>query len=131
MSAYNDDGIAIRAYWSTPKADDDSFMTYKTMLKRGCGLYLKAYTRSSVKISIVTDRDFGTLIRQVNAGIFDFNDIDFEHFTFNTLPQNIVPFNTKVKRYKTIQIVVANDALNEGFGVYAIERKFVYGNVVK
>ncbi len=131
MNAYSDDGAAIVAYWSTPVSDDGSFMTYKTMPKKGCGLYLRAYTRSSVGISVRTDRDFGRLIRRVNAGIFDFNELDFENFTFNTLPQNVIPFNTKVKKYKTIQIVVANDQADQGFGIYAIERKYVVGNAVK
>lgn len=129
--AYNDDGAPIVAYWSTPKSDDDSFMTYKTLLKRGCGIYLKNYADSSVKISIVTDKDFGRLIRRVNASIFDFNKVDFDDFTFNTLPQNVVAFNARVKKYKTVQVVVMNDQLNQGFGIYAIERKFTYGSQVK
>ena len=131
MTAYSDDGQAILARWSTPVSDDDSFMTYKTMPKRGCGLYLKTYVSSSVKIYIVTDKDFGNMIRKVNAGIFDFEQIDFENLTFNTLPQNVIPFNKKTKKYKTVQIKVENDALNEGFGIFAIERKFTRGTSVK
>ena len=140
MSVYADDykiGAAVKektpiiAYWSTPKEDDGTFMTFKTMPKRGCGVYLKTFTRSSVSVAILTDRDLLPQIVNVNTGIFDFNDIDFEHFTFNTLPQAVVPFNTKVKKYKTIQIIIKNDVLNEGFGVYGIERKIVYGNYVK
>lgn len=122
---------AINAYWTTPRDDDGSFMTYKTMLRAGGGLYLKAYTRSGVKIYVITDSDFGSKIKETRAGIFDFNDIDFEHFTFNTLPQNVIPFNHRKRKYKTIQFRIQNDELNQGFGFYAIERKFVTGSLVK
>lgn len=141
MSTYSDgylvgaakkEPCAINAYWATGKSDDNSFMTLKTMPKRGCGIYLKTYNSSSVDVFVLTDRDLRprSIVSQ-NAGIFDFSDLDFENFTFNTLPQAVVPFNTKVKKYKTIQVIVRNDKLNQGFGVYGIERKFVYGNYVK
>jgi len=131
MNAYNDDGKAISAWWSTPKDADGSFMTYKTLQKKGCGIYLKTYTHSSVQVNIITDHDFGQIVKKANVGILDFGEIDFADFTFNTLPENIIGFGRKIKKYKTIQIVASNRVLNEGFGLYAIERKFVYNNSVK
>ena len=123
--------VPIAARWTTPKSDDGSFMTYKTMTKRGCGLYLKSYISSSARVSIITDSDFGVEILETNMGIFDFGRIDFSRFTFNTLSSNVVPFNTKIKKYKTIQIKVENDRINEGFGIYSIERAFRYEKKVK
>ena len=53
-------------------------------------------------------------------------------FTFNTIdtPQ-VVPFNTKIKKYIMLQIIVRNDALSEGFGIYGIEKRYTIGNYVK
>lgn len=129
--AYNDDGAAITAYWSTPKSADGSFMTYKTMPKRGCGLYLRDYPQTSVKISLITERDFGRVIRSVETDEFDFSKLDFENFSFATVPQSIIAFNTRVKKYRTIQVLVMNDQLNQGFGLCAIERKYLYGSQAK
>ena len=64
--------------------------------------------------------------------IFEWSDIDFSRFTFNSndSPQ-IIPFNTRVKKYVTLQIVVKNEAVNEGFGVFGIIKRFSRGNYVK
>ncbi len=131
MDAYNDDGEAIVADWATKLDDDGDFMRRKTMPKRGSGVYLKTYTRSGVKVIARTDSDFGRELRRGNASIFTFSDIDFGDFTFNTLPQNVLPFGQKVKKYKLIQIICRNDALNQGFGIYGIEKRFVWGRTVK
>ena len=131
MAAYNDDGEAIPALWSTKLDDDGDFMVRKTLIKKGSGVFLKTYNSSSIKILVRTDADFGKEIRTANTGMFDFNDLDFENFTFNTLPENIVPLSKKIKKYKLMQIICRNEGINQGFGVYAIEKRFVYGNYVK
>ena len=131
MDAYNDDGQAIVADWATKLDDDGDFMQYKTMPKRGSGVYLKTYTRSGVRVIARTDSDFGRELTHGNASIFTFADIDFSDFTFNTLPENVVPFGQKVKKYKLMQIICRNDALNQGFGVYGIEKRFYLGRTVK
>ena len=64
--------------------------------------------------------------------ILNFEDIDFERFTFNTddSPQEIF-LNRKVKNYKRLQLIVRNGELNEGFGVFQITKHFVIGNYAK
>ena len=81
---------------------------------------------------IRTEADFGKEIRYSNMDIFDFNDIDFERFSFNTndSPQ-VLPFDTRVKKYITAQIIIKNDALGEGFGIYGIIKRFTVGGYVK
>ncbi len=132
MSRYNDDGAPIVCYWSTKADDDGDFMSLKTIPKRGSGVMIKPYTRSSVKVLIRTDRDFGQEVQYSTMDIFDWDDIDFNRFTFNTndAPQ-VVPINTKVRRYKTAQIIVRNDVLNEGFGVLGIVKRYQVVNYVK
>jgi hypothetical protein len=131
IKSYNDNGQAIAAEWATPLETDGDFMLYKTMVKKGSGVFLKTFNRSSVKISVRTEKDFGTLVKTANLGLFNFADMDFAHFTFNTSGQYIVPVNSKVKKYKCIQIICRNDELNEGFGVYSIIRRYTVGNYVK
>lgn len=133
MSRYSDDGAAITALWAT-KADDDGDGTLeKTMIKKGCAVTLKPYTRSSAKVLVRTDRDVSA--RQVNYGtldIFDWADIDFSRFTFNANdgPQEIL-FQAKVKKYKRLQIIIKNDAVNEGFGIFGITKHYIIGNYAK
>ena len=133
LPRYNDDGAAIEAVWSTKSDDDGDPMVYKTLLKKGNAVTIKPYTRSSAKVLFRTDRD--AIAWQATAGemdIFDWEDIDFARFTFNAneAPAEI-PFRRKVKNYKRLQILVKNDAVNEGFGVYAIVKHFAAGNFAK
>lgn len=129
---YNDDGKAIVARWSTKADDDGDFMLKKTMLKKGSGLMLKPYSRSSCKVYIRTDKDFGKLIKSSQMDIFSFEDLNFDRLSFNTndSPQ-VVPFLKKVKKYITAQIIVTNDEINEGFGVLGIVKRYSAGNYVK
>lgn len=132
MLKYSDDGEAIVAEWATKADDDGDFMRYKTMIRRGSGVQCKPYVASSIKVLIRTEKDFGTEVKQQTMSFFDFNNIDFSAFTFNTLdtPQ-IVPLNTKVRKYKTMQIIVRNDEANQGFGVFKITKRFRMMNYVK
>ena len=45
--------------WSTKADDDGSFAQYKTLDRRGSGVMIKPYLRSSVQINLRTDRDMG------------------------------------------------------------------------
>lgn len=129
--AYSDDGEAIVAEWATTFSDDGDFMRLKTMKKKGSGVMLKTYLRSGVKVCIRTDKDFEKEIRNKSAGLFNFEDIDFSDFTFNTSPYLVVPFNAKFKKYKAIQVICRNDKVNQAFGVLGIIRRYVIGNFAK
>lgn len=129
--AYSDDGEAIVAEWATTFSDDGDFMRLKTMKKKGSGVMLKTYLRSGVKVCIRTDKDFEKEIRDKSAGLFNFEDIDFNDFTFNTSPYLVVPFNAKFKKYKAIQVICRNDKVNQAFGVLGIIRRYVIGNFAK
>lgn len=102
MNRFSDNGAAITAEWATKADDDGDFMRYKTLIRRGSGVMCKPYTNSSVKILIRTDRDFGVQIRSSSLSIFDFKELDFSNFSFNTSdgPQ-ITAFNRKIRKYKT------------------------------
>lgn len=126
-------GAAITAVWATRADDDGDPMVLKTLLKKGNAVTIKPYRRSSAKILFRTDRDAAAWqAAEGTMDIFDWEDIDFSRFTFNAndAPQE-VPFRCKVKNYKRLQILIKNDAVNEGFGVYGIVKHFVTGNFAK
>lgn len=132
VTRYNDDGEAIVARWATRYDTFGTFTRRKTLVKKGSGVMIKPYSRSSIKIYVATDKQHQRLIRTGTMDIFDFGDIDFDRFTFNTLdtPQ-VKPFNTKVKKFISLQLIFENDVVNEGFGVYGAEVQYTVGNYVK
>ena len=134
VNAYSDNGTAISAVWATKFDDDGTPGYYKTMIKKGCCVTLKPYSRSSGTVYFRTDKTEGTEkpAAMDTMDIFSFNDIDFSRFTFvsDDGPKEIF-FNHKEKNYKRLQIIVRNDVLNEGFGVYQITKFYVIGNFAK
>lgn len=129
---YNDDGAAIVASWSTKDDDDNAPHLLKNMTKKGCLVTLKPYARSSGTIYVAKNGNAREKLRSGLMDIFDFNDIDFDRFTFNTndSPKDIF-FRKKVKKYKRLQIIVENDAVNEGFGILQIVKTYTVGNYAK
>lgn len=132
VSKYNDDGKAIKAYWSTKNDDDGATYRYKTMQKKGGFTTLKPMSRSSAKIYAIADGNGRRFLKSDTMDIFDFGDIDFERFTFNTndSPQEIF-FKVKIKDYKRLQFIVENDELNEGFGIFQITKTYKVGSYAK
>jgi hypothetical protein len=132
LDKYSDDGKAIVASWATKNDDDDAPHLYKNMVKKGCLITIKPYIRSSANVYVMKDGDPRQFLRSGTMDILDWDDIDFERFTFNTndSPQDIF-FKKKVKKYKRLQIIVENDALNEGFGILQIIKTFAVGNYAK
>lgn len=125
VSKYNDDGSPICAQLLTKADDDGSFMTLKTLCRRGCGIMIKPYARASVRVSVITDRDFAKEIQYAVRDLFDWEDIRFERFSFCTKDTaQIIPLHSKVKHYATLQFLLENKELNEGFGVFGIEKRF-------
>lgn len=131
MARYNDDGAAVSCCWATKADGDGDFMSRKTMLKRGSGVMIKPYARSSVRVAVKTEKGERE-IRSAKMDLLNWEDIDFSRFTFNTSdsPQ-VVPFNHRAKKYITLQILVRNDTVNEGFGVFGIIKRFTRGSYVK
>ena len=132
VSKYNDDGEAIRAYWSTKNDDDGATYRYKTMQKKGGFITLKPMSRSSAKVYAIPDGQGRKFLKSGTMDVFDFEDVDFERFTFNTndSPQEIF-FKVKIKNYKRLQFIVENDEVNEGFGIFQIVKTYKVGSYAK
>ena len=133
MGKYADDGAAIKAVWATKADDDGDPSILKTMIKKGNCVTIKPYNRSSAQVCFRTDRDtVDWLAAEETIDIFDWEDIDFSRFAFdsNDGPREIM-FRTKVKKYKRLQILIRNEKVNEGFGVFGIVKHYVVGNFAK
>ncbi len=124
---------AIDAYFKTKADDDGSFMVLKTMVKRGCGIMIKPYTRSSAEVYVITDKEEKDKpVKTAAAGMLDFSDFDFSLISFNTRDvATIIPLNTKVKKYSTLQFMVRNKEKSQGMGVLGIEKRYKTGNYKK
>ena len=132
VQKYNDNGKAISAWWSTKNDDDGATYLYKTMQKKGCFTTIKPMARSSAVIYAIADGKGKRFLKRETMDIFDFGDIDFSRFTFNTNddPQEIF-FKVKIKNYKRLQFIVENSELNEGFGIFQIVKTYKKGNFAK
>lgn len=131
VTAYNDDGQPIEWVWATKMDDFGNLGMYKNLTKRGCVIQFKTAAHSSCDIFLRTEKDWGTFKRREVLDRFDFRQIDFERFTFNTLPQNARSLRTKVKKFQQLQVILKGKELDEPFGVLEIVLRATAGNPVK
>lgn len=126
----NDDGAAIKARWTTPLMNFGFWDRLK--LISGVWVVGQPYTRSGGNIYYATDQEYAKLARGYKVDIFNWDDIDFNRWTFNTLDRpNVVPARKKVNRVKLFQVRVENEEPNELFGLTAIQVNYKRGGLVK
>lgn len=133
MTRYNDNGVAIKAEWQTKMDDDGLSQLAKTLHKKGFTVTTKPITRSSVKVSYKTSgMDEPELIKDIDTSIQSWLDVDFSAFTFNS-NDNAQPvvIKKKVKKYQALQIILSNEELNQGIGIFQITKEFEIGNYIK
>ncbi|MBQ2897979.1 MAG: hypothetical protein IJE46_06660 [Clostridia bacterium] len=122
----------VKCYFVTKLDDDGSFMSLKTMIKRGCGIMIKPYTQSSVRVYTLTEKEHEKLIKEAGTAIFNFDEFWFNVVDFSSREVGrIIPFNTKVKKYSSLCFKVENNERSQGFGVIGIEKRYTVGNYKK
>lgn len=132
VQRFKDDGKGIRAVWATKLDDDGDPTILKTMMKRGCAVTVKPYSRASVQICVRTDKDAeDRALKEENTDYFQWDDIDLKKSKGGNENARDVFLNTKVKNYKRLQILVKNEVPGEGFGIFEITKHFVFGNYAK
>ena len=132
MDRFSDDGKAICCAWTTKDDDDGASQLYKTVTKHGTSVTIKPFYRSSAKIYISKDGEAEEFIREGFMDMLSFGDIDFTRFSFNTndSPRDIY-LKKRVRKYKRLQIIIKNDAVNEGFGIFKIAKTYFTGGFAK
>jgi len=114
--ALSDNGTAISAIWKSGFVDFGSYEYLKT--SRDMWFSIQPASRTSVSIKCPTNRknEFDPTIKTFKKGyvLFDFEDIDFEEFSFET-NRNPQPFRIKIKakKYAFIQFVFENAEVDE------------------
>lgn len=121
-NVYLDNGVPIKAVWETPYFSFGHLGHLKKLT--GFWLMLAPYHRSGVKIYYRAKGDLH-LARAANADIFDFSDIDFTRFTFNTDDSPmVVATNLPLRRFMLVQFRFENTAA-EAFGFYGFEVQYI------
>ena len=123
-------GKPICARWETPLSNLGSWAYYKSV--KAVWVAAQPYTRSGGSVYYASDKDFEKLVRSYTMDIFNWEDIDFNRFTFNTLDRpQIVNTRKKKKRIKLFAVVVENANMMEPFGLLAIHINYKMGGKIK
>ncbi len=109
-------GQVIRAYWRTKQDALSSLAMKKSLSRKGCAVMVKPYDRSSV---LVTAEGDGIV---VNATV-DLAD--------NEITTTLFRFEKSLKRFNTLRLTLENDTINEGFGIYGIQIRYVPDRYVR
>lgn len=129
----NDNGEAINSYWTMPMDNFGYGNMTKTTNKRGGIAKIKTIPNGMVKVSEITNKDLnGKFIKEYSTTGFDFNNIDFSNFTFNTGVNSYIVYKIKEKKFTELSLKFYSDELDKPFGIYsAILEAFVGGYVKK
>lgn len=125
LDSYNDDGEPIDAWWETPDLDGKLFFKNKTF--RYYAVRLMAALRTSVKMWAMKNGVWTLIKYEDKTGrYFDFENIDFENFTFSTdQSEKVAHTKIKVKKVDKARFKLQNDIVNEPFGLFDIALEYI------
>ena len=125
-------GTAIRAHWATRSDALGTMSRLKTLTKRGNVLQIKPYTNSDVSVQVLTDKSGPDLLVNSQMDVWNFAELDFGNIDFNALSSpRVVPFNSKVKGFQVVQIIIENDYPEQCFGIFGIQLQYIINNFIK
>ena len=111
------EGVPIEAEWSTIADDDGMIHFFKNLRKKGCVISLLPSSDSGVEVYIKADNKDPVFVGNTDAKNF-------------TLPFDVFS-KKKIKKYKRLQFILKNSALNDSFGVDQIIKSYTVGNYSK
>lgn len=127
--AYTDDGEPIHAIWFTPIFTLDELSRYKNL--KGFWLMPSPFRRSSINVYYKVNGEM-KLVKHTTMDIFDFNEVDFERFSFITDDSPIIiATNAKAKKFMLIQFAFENNVAGEGFGFYEAQATYTVAGKYK
>jgi len=130
IRAYNDDELPIKSYWRSKHftfgADERKKIVEKVFYS------LKPSNRTSVDLYFVTNKNESGLVKETRMDLLDFNDVDFNLFSFLTtsFPQESMA-KIKAKKITHFQLVYKNEKIDESIGILSTGIKFRYQAFVK
>lgn len=136
MQAYSDEiggqRKAISAMWTTPILYGGDFARYKTILKRGTCVLVKPFSRSSGEILMSTNKVLYKSAGEYTVDILDWDDIDFNRFTFEVRDEPRVKcYPKKHRKVLFFQMAIRHTAIDEGWGINAMRIAYRMGSVTK
>lgn len=124
-----DNGQAVKAWWTTPMMELGTWGNYKRV--SGVWATFQPFNRSSGRIYYGTDREDGRLAREFEANILDWNDVDFDDFSFESSDRpKFVASRAKTRKTKLFQLRLEN-AKDEPFGIFAIQIMYKTGGKIR
>jgi hypothetical protein len=127
---YNDDGVAINAYWYS-KFLNFNYPERNKIISR-IFYTLKPDVHTSINLYIRTDVKGEKYINTERMDQISFFDFDFNKFTFMTseIPQEVAK-KVKEKKITHFQLKLENNSLDESLGVIELGIKYALQNEVK
>lgn len=132
-NAYNDDGVAINAYWRSKQLTFNA----EEMTKYIDNLYfsLKPSSQTSVDLYYTSDRKENILInsdRTIQFNLFDFTNLDFANFTFyfSNFPKE-VKSKVKAKQVTHFQLMIQNNKLDESLSILSLGIEYRFQTKVR
>jgi len=128
----NDNGVAIESYWTTPMENFGQPNHYKTTNKRGGIAKLRTMQNGRVKLAVRTDKmaQFKKITEKSLQG-FNFNNIDFNNFSFATTNEVFLVYKIKQKKIKEVSLKIYSDDLNKPFGIFLMTLEAFVGGYAK
>lgn len=131
-NSYNDDGLAITAYWKSKPLTFNMEERYKRV--DGLFIGLKPSGKTSVHLSYETNKQKVDLGDNTNLkfNLFDFTKLDFTNFTFHFSPfPREFPLKLNENKITHFQLTVTNDKLNESLTVLSLVVKYTYQSFIR
>lgn len=127
----NDNGEVIEAYWTTPRDTFGYTQHLKKINKRGAIIKIKNIQNARLKIAEKSNKAVTwTLVKEVSGNGFNFDNIDFDNFSFSTGDSTYVVFRVKEKKIIDLSLKVYTDMLDKPFGLTEINiEAFISGYV--
>lgn len=127
---YNDDGVAISAYWKSKVISFESDEQLKFIKK----IYysLMPSTSTSCELWYTTNKKNRRFFKEVRFATFGYNTWNYSTFTYGSVlfPQEAVN-KVKIKKIIYFQMELRNDNLDETLEVLSIGIDFLYQRYVK
>lgn len=125
LESYNDNGEPIYCCWETPDLDGKLF--YKNKSFRYIAIRMMAALRTSVALWSMARGAWSFIKEDNNTGIFfDFENIDFEAFSFSTdRSDKVAHSKIRVKKVDKARFKIENGKLNEPFGLMNLALEYV------
>lgn len=125
-------GEPIEARYTLRMDYDNAPQYFKILTKKGSVIELFPYGKSGASIYARKDNGNKILLKQQSTNISSFRNVDFTNYSFVAdTSSRFIYTKKKIKKYKTLQIIIENNNINERFGVVSVTKTYTVGNFAK